>query len=116
MYCRFKNGGGDDCFALYSLGNGTGLYSSRACQSTLGVGNNNGNLPKEYSLSQNYPNPFNPTTNIKFNLPQQSHVRLVVYDILGNEVATLINGTMEAGNHQIDFNATVLRPVSIYIK
>ncbi len=104
----FKNGGGDDCFALYSMGSGTGLYSSRACQTTVGVGNNNGNIPQVYSLSQNFPNPFNPTTNIKFSLPQQSFVKLVVYDILGNEVATLINGNMEAGNHEIDFNATSL--------
>ncbi len=104
----YKNGGGDDCLAIYSTGSGTNVYASSSCQSTVGVGNNNSNIPKIYSLSQNYPNPFNPTTNIKFSLPQQSFVKFVVYDILGNEVTTLINENMEAGNHEIDFNASGL--------
>ncbi|MFI5144278.1 MAG: T9SS type A sorting domain-containing protein [Ignavibacteria bacterium] len=102
----YRNGGGDDCFALYSMGSGTGTYSSRLCQSTVGVGNNNQQVPNVYSLSQNFPNPFNPATEIKFSIPGQSFVKLVVYDINGNEVATLVNNEKPAGNYSVKFDAT----------
>jgi hypothetical protein len=59
--------------------------------------------PTTYSLSQNYPNPFNPTTKIDFALPKSGSVKLVVYDLLGSEVTTLINEHMEAGNHSATF-------------
>jgi len=64
--------------------------------------------PKSYSLSQNYPNPFNPTTKISFSLPKNSDVKLVVFDILGKEVATLVNDYRTAGTHQVEFNASNL--------
>jgi hypothetical protein len=67
---------------------------------------NNGLIPEVYSLSQNYPNPFNPTTKIKFGLPQQSDVKLVVYDVLGRIVAELQNKKMSAGYHEVTFNAS----------
>lgn len=57
-----------------------------------------------YSLSQNYPNPFNPVTNINFSIPTTENVTLKVYDILGKEVATLVNGELLAGNHSIQFS------------
>jgi predicted secreted protein len=63
------------------------------------------NLPLEYELAQNYPNPFNPTTNISFSLAQPQHVKLVVYNLLGQEVTTLINSPLTAGYHIIQFNA-----------
>ena len=65
-------------------------------------------IPNEYALKQNYPNPFNPTTQISYQLPQQSDVRLEVYDLVGRQVATLVNETMEAGAHTVNFNATNL--------
>jgi hypothetical protein len=65
-------------------------------------------LPQDYNLSQNYPNPFNPTTKIEYNLPEQSVVQLKVYDILGNEVASLVNEEQSAGTYRADFIANNL--------
>jgi hypothetical protein len=65
-------------------------------------------IPEEFGLSQNYPNPFNPATKISFSLPKAGNVTLVVYDILGREVATIVNEFTTAGNHTIDFNASNL--------
>jgi hypothetical protein len=62
-------------------------------------------LPNQYTLEQNYPNPFNPTTTIEFKLPETSHVTLKVYDILGREVASLVNEVKSSGNYKINFNA-----------
>jgi len=64
-----------------------------------------------YSLSQNYPNPFNPSTVIKYSIPvnvksEMSDVKLVVYDILGKEIAILVNENQESGNYEIEFNAS----------
>ena len=64
--------------------------------------------PAEYKLSQNYPNPFNPVTRINFQLPYDSYVTLKIYDVVGNEVATLINENKVAGNYNFDFNASSL--------
>ena len=58
-------------------------------------------LPDEYTLSQNYPNPFNPSTTIEFDLPQRADVSLVVYNILGRRVATLVDAPLGAGHHTI---------------
>ncbi|MCH7516312.1 MAG: T9SS type A sorting domain-containing protein, partial [Bacteroidetes bacterium] len=72
----------------------------------VSVERENNLFPDEYSLSQNYPNPFNPSTTIKFSVPQQSNVVLRVYDILGSEVANLVNETLDAGNYTINFDAS----------
>ncbi len=58
-----------------------------------------------YSLSQNYPNPFNPTTTISYTIPKNGFVQLKVYDILGKEVATLVNKEQSSGKHIVEFNA-----------
>jgi opacity protein-like surface antigen len=62
--------------------------------------------PKEFKLEQNFPNPFNPTTKIQYQLPQDSRVALKVYDILGSEVATLVNEEQEAGYKEVQFNGS----------
>ncbi len=61
--------------------------------------------PDKFELSQNYPNPFNPTTTISFKIPEKAVVTLKVYNILGQQVAVLLNGQKEAGSYQINFNA-----------
>lgn len=62
----------------------------------------------EYSLTQNFPNPFNPFTTIQYALPQRSHVTLTVYSTLGQKVALLVNGEVNAGHHEMQFNASNL--------
>jgi flagellar hook assembly protein FlgD len=62
-------------------------------------------IPETFSLKQNYPNPFNPTTSIEFSLPVAADVELVVFNILGQQVASLINGQRAAGNHSVLWNA-----------
>ena len=72
-----------------------------------GVENEN-QIPNEYSLSQNYPNPFNPSTSIKFSILTSELVTLKVFDVLGNEVATLVNEEKPAGSYAVEFNASQL--------
>jgi hypothetical protein len=69
---------------------------------------NNTPFAHEFSLLQNYPNPFNPSTNISYQLPISSNVTLKVYDVLGNEVATLVNEEKPVGIYDVEFNASQL--------
>jgi hypothetical protein len=67
-----------------------------------------GRLPRMFELCQNYPNPLNPSTTIKYNLPKSAEVRLGVYDVLGREVSMLVNEKMDAGVHEVKFEASDL--------
>jgi hypothetical protein len=70
-----------------------------------GVEENGTELPAGFALGQNYPNPFNPSTTISFSLAERGTTLLTVYDVLGREVGTLINGTLEAGTHAVTWDA-----------
>ncbi len=72
------------------------------------------NLPLEFALKQNYPNPFNPTTAINYQLPENSKVELKIFDLLGKEVATLVNREQAAGNYTVNYDASNL-PSGMYI-
>jgi hypothetical protein len=69
-----------------------------------GTGNNVSELPKEFKLYDNYPNPFNPTTSIKYDIANNAFVKLVVYDVTGKEVETLVNDNLQAGRYEASFN------------
>ena len=71
-------------------------------------------MPEFYKLSQNYPNPFNPTTQISFGLKQEGFTTLTIYDMLGRQVATLVNRNMPAGYHSVEFSGANL-PTGMYI-
>ena len=67
-----------------------------------------------YLLSQNYPNPFNPSTTIRYEIPERSFVTIKIYDVLGNEIATLVNEEKSAGSYEVIFNteASIKNPAS----
>ena len=67
-----------------------------------------GHSPAQYTLFQNYPNPFNPSTSIKFSIPVDSNIKLKLFNMLGQEVAELLNSEISAGIHHVDFNANSL--------
>ncbi len=65
-------------------------------------------IPKSYGLEQNYPNPFNPTTKVRFDLKKETFTTIKVYDVLGREVAVIVNEQLHAGQYEADFNASSL--------
>lgn len=72
----------------------------------LSIGHQQEPIPKEYQLYQSYPNPFNPLTTIRYDLPIQTEVKLSIYNIMGQEVAVLLDKTQNAGSHAVKWNAS----------
>ncbi|MEX2089527.1 MAG: T9SS type A sorting domain-containing protein, partial [Bacteroidota bacterium] len=86
-----------------------GVFRTLKLQSPItGVETADLSVPSVYTLGQNYPNPFNPSTTIQYGLPTQSMVTLKVYDVVGRVVATLVNGEIPSGSHEVAFNAHTL--------
>jgi hypothetical protein len=86
----------------------TSLYVAEVDFEELVSGVDDEILVNNFNLEQNYPNPFNPSTTINYTLAERSPVTLKIYDVLGNEVASLVNTTEEAGKHDVKFNASML--------
>jgi hypothetical protein len=82
--------------------NGAGIYKLTVTTDVIEVDNQ---IPSDYKLEQNYPNPFNPTTTIKFSIPEQSFVKLEVFNSLGEKVSTLVSEELNAGNFKYEWNA-----------
>lgn len=97
-------------YTIYAANNVAASDSSNEALATI-VSVNDGihsGVPKQFVLSQNYPNPFNPATEISFALPWESHVKLMIYNALGEEVEELVNNTIKAGYYNFSWNAARL--------
>ncbi len=91
---------------LFAGTEGGGVWSRPLSEMITSVEPVTSQLPHEFSLRQNYPNPFNPSTTICYELPRKSAVRLTVFNNLGQQVAQLANGDMEAGYHEVQFDGS----------
>jgi hypothetical protein len=80
----------------------------------LSVGVAQPRIPVEFQLGQNYPNPFNPSTTIRFQLPHRSRIRLIIFNILGQEVARLVDQEMNGGYFERTWNANVASGMYFY--
>lgn len=94
----------DDKGFVWVCGNNSSIYTNKDFTSDIAATE----LPNEFQLAQNYPNPFNPSTTIVFSIPVQGMVELKVFDLLGQEVKTLVNEIQQAGTHRVSFNAVNL--------
>jgi glucuronoarabinoxylan endo-1,4-beta-xylanase len=88
-------------------------FSNTVTVSISGV-NDQKKIPAAFALEQNYPNPFNPSTKIRYSIPKESFVSLRVFNLLGSEVATLVNGKLSAGEHEAVFDGSSL-PSGMYL-
>jgi hypothetical protein len=97
------------CYRINALNCfGISGYSNMACSTTtpIGIVKTGTEIPGEFKLFQNFPNPFNPVTNIKFDIPKASFVKITIYDISGREVLRLVNHDLAAGSYVADWNAS----------
>ncbi len=98
---------------VYVTGYSFGDYATIKYSQTVGITPISNEIPNEYKLEQNYPNPFNPITNIKFQMPKEAFVKLTVFDVLGREVATLVNEQLKPGSYEVDFDGSYY-PSGVY--
>ncbi len=104
---------GNAYFATY--GGGLSILKNAVTEIATGLNNKlRDAIVYKFQLNQNYPNPFNPKTNITFSIPRQGRVQLVVYNLLGKKMFTLIDEVLPAGNHHVEFGATYL-PSGVYV-
>ena len=115
VYFRVRVKDSQNLWSLWSE-----LFDTKMLYGEIGVekknltGNSEEVEPEDYRLFQNYPNPFNPTTKISYSIKEDGFVTLKVYDILGVEIATLVNEPKTAGSYEAEFNAAHL-PSGMYI-
>lgn len=106
----------DGCWGVYMFPSGkiiasdrsTGLYVLRSSVLPIGINSGNNELPDGFRLSQNYPNPFNPVTKIEYSLPQNSYVKLKIYDASGRYISSVVDGYKTAGSHFAVFSGNEL--------
>lgn len=103
---NWENLESENVIILVDIGNDGTVDDTLVVDFTTGVSSEySDTIPFEFSLEQNYPNPFNPSTTIRFAIPLDAHVSLKIYDILGREVTTLVDGKYRAGNYNVVFDA-----------
>jgi photosystem II stability/assembly factor-like uncharacterized protein len=90
----------------YAIAHGGYVYRLVDTVAPIGINNLGTEVPTVFSLAQNYPNPFNPVTTIKYSVPKQSLVKLIIYDVIGREVTTLVNEIKHPGNYNVSFDAS----------
>lgn len=110
-FIKLDNSGNAIVAAKYQNGITIVKYSNVTSVSLI-----SSNVPEGFKLSQNYPNPFNPSTKINFSIAKSGFVSLKVYDILGKEVAILVNDIKQAGDYSVDFNASYLASGTYFYK
>jgi len=97
----------DSCFVIYAPTGPYDIWAAYGCSGPVSVENND-LPPVNYSLSQNYPNPFNPSTTIKYSIPNSSFVKIKLFNMLGQEIAELVNQEQQIGNYEVTFDASNL--------
>ncbi len=95
-------------YSPYSSGDGYVIHTGINVVYPVGTSNNNNQIPGAYKLEQNYPNPFNPVTSILYSIPEAGNVKLVVYDMLGREISTVVNEFRKPGSYTVSFDASGL--------
>ncbi len=89
-------------------GSGPGVWRRPISEMIVGINSNGNEIPSAFSLGQNYPNPFNPSTKLKFEIAKTGNVKIVVFDVLGRQMQTLVNEVLQPGTYNTSFDASML--------